>query len=94
MSVEEEFARDLGIRLGSRLQFDVQGVPIELVVTSLRKVRWESFGINFFLVVEPGVLEQAPQLRIAAVKLPAGSEAAAPGPPRGEPSQHHAVRDP
>ena len=75
VSVEEEFARDLGIRLGSRLKFDVQGVPVELAVTSLRKVRWESFGINFFLVVEPGVLEEAPQTRIAAVKLPAGSEA-------------------
>jgi putative ABC transport system permease protein len=76
VSVEEEFARDLGIRVGTRLVFDVQGVPIELAVTSLRKVRWESFGINFFIVVEPGVLDRAPQLRIAAVKLPAGSESA------------------
>jgi putative ABC transport system permease protein len=76
VSVEEEFARDLGIRLGTKLGFDVQGVPVELQVTSLRKVRWESFGINFFLVVEPGVLDRAPQLRIAAVRLPGGSEAA------------------
>lgn len=76
VSVEEEFARDLGIRVGTKIGFDVQGVPVELTVTSLRKVRWESFGINFFLVVEPGVLEQAPQLRIAAVKLPAGRESA------------------
>jgi putative ABC transport system permease protein len=74
VSVEEEFARDLGIRLGTKIAFDVQGVPVEVTVTSVRKVRWESFGINFFLVVEPGVLERAPQLRIAAVKLPAGSE--------------------
>jgi putative ABC transport system permease protein len=43
-------------------------------VTSLRRVRWESFGINFFWVVEPGVLDQAPQLRIAAVRLPPGGE--------------------
>ena len=76
VSVEEEFARNLGIKLGSKVVFDVQGVPVELDVTSLRKVRWESFGINFFMVVEPGVLEKAPQLRIAAVRLPAGSETA------------------
>ncbi len=75
VSVEEEFARGLGIGVGSTLTFDVQGVPIELAVTSLRKVRWESFGINFFLVVEPGVLERAPQLRLAAVRLPEGGEA-------------------
>jgi len=76
VSVEEEFARGLGIGVGSTLAFDVQGVPVELAVTSLRKVRWESFGINFFLVVEPGVLERAPQLRLAAVRLPAGGEQA------------------
>lgn len=70
VSVEAEFARDLGLHLGSVLRFDVQGVPIELTVTSLRTVRWETFGINFFWVVEPGVLDRAPQMRIAAVRLP------------------------
>lgn len=74
VSVEEEFARDLGVGLGSRLTFDVQGVPVELAVTSLRTVDWGTFGINFFLVVEPGVLDDAPQHRIAAVTLPEGSE--------------------
>jgi putative ABC transport system permease protein len=74
VSVEEEFARGLGLHLGSHVVFDVQGVPVELVVTSLRKVRWESFAINFFWVVEPGVLEDAPQMRIAAARLPPGGE--------------------
>ena len=49
-------------------------MPVELTVTSLRKVHWESFGINFFWVVEPGVLDRAPQMRIASVRLPAGGE--------------------
>lgn len=74
VSVEEEYARNLGLALGSKLVFDVQGVPVALTVTSLRKVRWESFGINFFWVVEPGVLDRAPQMRIASVRLPAGGE--------------------
>lgn len=74
LSVEAEYARDLGIGLGSVLRFDVQGVPVELTVTSVRTVRWETFGINFFWVVEPGVLERAPQMRIAAVRLPPGAE--------------------
>jgi len=74
VSVEEEFARDLGIRVGSTLVLDVQGVPVELAVTSLRSVRWETFGINFFLVAEPGALDRAPQMRIAAVRLPPGGE--------------------
>ncbi len=76
VSVEERFARDLGIGVGSRIGFDIQGVPVELYVTSLRKVDWQSFQINFFLVVEPGVLEDAPQMRLAAARLPRGREAA------------------
>jgi putative ABC transport system permease protein len=76
VSVEEEFAQELGVGVGSTLTFDVQGVPVELAVTSLRTVDWSTFGINFFLVVEPGVLENAPQQRIAAVQLPPGTEGA------------------
>lgn len=74
VSVEEEFAGDIGVRLGSTLRFNVQGVPLDLTVTSIRTVDWGTFGINFFLVVEPGVLEQAPQQRLAAVHLPRGRE--------------------
>jgi len=75
VSIEIEFARDLGVGVGSVLALDVQGVPLELGVTSLRTVDWQSFGINFFLVVEPGVLERAPHFRIAAARLePASAE--------------------
>jgi putative ABC transport system permease protein len=74
VSVEEEFAGELGAHLGSILSFDLQGVPLDLKVTSIRSVDWETFGINFYLVVEPGVLEEAPQQRLAAARLPAGGE--------------------
>jgi putative ABC transport system permease protein len=74
VSLEQEFAADLGAKLGTVLHFDIQGVPLELTVTSIRTVRWESFGINFFLVAEPGVLERAPQFRLASVRLPPAGE--------------------
>jgi putative ABC transport system permease protein len=74
VSLEEEFARELGVGLGAVLRFDVQGVPIETVVTSLRKVNWRTFRINFFIVAEPGVLDDAPQFRFAVAQLPKGSE--------------------
>ncbi|MFM2418071.1 MAG: hypothetical protein RL385_2794 [Pseudomonadota bacterium] len=56
-----------GKLLGSVLRLDVQGVPFDLTVTSLREVEWRSFHVNFFLVAEPGPLDDAPQFRIAAV---------------------------
>ncbi len=74
VSLEEGFARDLNVGVGSVLSFDLQGVPIDLKVTSLRRVDWKTFGINFFLVVEPGVLEGAPQQRLAVAHLPNGGE--------------------
>jgi putative ABC transport system permease protein len=74
VSLEEEFAHDLNVGLGSVLRFDIQGVPLDLTVTSLRRVDWKTFGINFFLVVEPGVLESAPQQRLAVAHLPRGGE--------------------
>lgn len=74
VSVEADFARDLGVAVGDVIVFDVQGVPLELIVSSIRSVEWESFAINFFLVVEPGVLDAAPSFRIAAARLDASAE--------------------
>ncbi|MDX1389337.1 MAG: FtsX-like permease family protein, partial [Acidobacteriota bacterium] len=74
ISVERDYADDLGVEVGSTLVFDVQGVPMEFTVGSIRTVDWQTFGINFFIVVEPGVLEDAPQFRVATVRLPEGSE--------------------
>jgi len=69
LSLEEGYARDIDAHLGSKVVFDVQGVPIELLVTSLREVDWESFGINFFLVAEPGALDDAPHTLLAAASV-------------------------
>jgi putative ABC transport system permease protein len=74
VSVEAEFAEELGVSLGSTLEFDIQGVPVELYATSMRTVDWRTFGINFFLIVEPGVLDEAPQHRIATTWLPPDRE--------------------
>jgi putative ABC transport system permease protein len=70
LSLEQEFADSLGVGVGSTLSFDVQGVVIDLAVTSLRKVDWRTFSLNFFMLVEPGVLENAPQFRVASARVP------------------------
>jgi putative ABC transport system permease protein len=59
VSVAEEFAESLGLKLGDRLGFDVAGESLEVRVASLRKVRWDSFRPNFFLVFPPELLEGA-----------------------------------
>jgi putative ABC transport system permease protein len=74
ISIERGFAEDLAVDVGSVLTFDIQGVPIDLYVSSIRSVEWARFGINFFLVVEPGVLDDAPQTRVVAARLPVRGE--------------------
>ncbi len=74
VSVERDFAADLGVGLGDDLTFDVQGVPVTLRITSLRSVDWRTFGINFFLVAEPAALAQAPHVRLATFRATAGEE--------------------
>ena len=74
VSIEKDYAEDLGVGVGDTLVFDIQGVEIELLVSSIRTVDWSQFTINFFLVVEPGVLDNAPRFRIAAAKVPQASE--------------------
>jgi putative ABC transport system permease protein len=76
VSVEDVMARQLGIDVGSRLTFDVQGVPIEAEVTSLRKVDWQSLTTNFFVVFSPGALDGAPTTYVATARTPAATEAA------------------
>ena len=74
VSVEERFARRIGVEVGSTITFDIQGVPIETHVTSIRSVEWQSLSLNFFLVAEPGVLDDAPALYLASAQVPAASE--------------------
>jgi putative ABC transport system permease protein len=44
-------------------------------VTSLRKVDWDSFRVNFFALFAPGVLDPSPKTYIAAVRADTGNAA-------------------
>ena len=69
-SLEEDFARSIGAKLGDTLSFDLAGTPLTVTVTSLRKVRWDSFQPNFFIELSPGALEAHPATWITSVYLP------------------------
>jgi putative ABC transport system permease protein len=59
VSLASEVQESLGLKLGDRLTFNVAGETIEVTVASFRKVRWDSFRPNFFLVFPPGLLDGA-----------------------------------
>ncbi|MEP6974723.1 MAG: FtsX-like permease family protein [Spartobacteria bacterium] len=70
ISVEKEIARDLGLTIGDEVVFDVQGVPINARVASLREVDWKRFQTNFFVVFPTGVLEKAPTFNVLVSRVP------------------------
>ncbi|HEX5130837.1 MAG TPA: FtsX-like permease family protein, partial [Usitatibacter sp.] len=69
-SVEEGIARTLGIKLGDVLTFDVAGSRFSAPVTSLRKVDWDSFKPNFFVIASPTLLKGYPANWITSFHLP------------------------
>jgi putative ABC transport system permease protein len=74
ISVEEELAKQLGVGIGGTLTFDVQGVPVTARVVNLRRVDWQSFGSNFFVIFSPGALDGAPSTFIATARVPEDGE--------------------
>lgn len=69
-SVEEGLATTLGIQLGDKIEFDVSGQRFNAEVSSLRKVSWDSFRVNFFVTTPPGYLPKEQASFITAFYLP------------------------
>ena len=74
-SVEEGLAKTLNLKLGDRLRFDIAGQLVDATVTSLRKLEWGSMRVNFFVILNPRLLENMPQTWITAFHLPASKNA-------------------
>ena len=72
LSVEEELAAALGWKLGDTVTFDIAGSPYTGRITSLRKIDWESFRPNFFVIGSPGSLDAYSGSHITAVNVPEG----------------------
>ena len=77
VSLEKEVADAMGATVGDTVVWNVQGLEVATVVTSLREVNWQRFELNFFAVFEPAALEPAPKTWAALVMAPDDSAVAA-----------------
>jgi putative ABC transport system permease protein len=57
VSLASEFQESLGVKVGDHLTFDIAGETRAVTVASIRKVKWDTFQPNFFIVFAPGVLD-------------------------------------
>lgn len=74
VSVEAKLADSLQIKLGDRLNFMIGGMSRDAVVTSLRDVNWDTFQPNFFIIFQPGTLQDLPTTYMTSFYLPAGND--------------------
>jgi putative ABC transport system permease protein len=70
ISMEEQYARRINIKMGDSILFNVQGTLVPTVVGSMRQVDWQRVQTNFRVVFPPGVLEPAPQFHVLITRVP------------------------
>ncbi|MES2499412.1 MAG: FtsX-like permease family protein [Pseudomonadota bacterium] len=76
LSLEEDIATALNIKLGDTLTYDIAGSKITLTVTSIRKVEWDSMRANFFAVTPVDTLKNYPTSYMTAFYLPKNQDSA------------------
>ncbi len=69
VTISEGMQETLKLELGDSLLFDIQGVPVKVKLSGIRKVDWPKDPPNFIFVFPNGVLNQAPQIWVAATRV-------------------------
>jgi len=69
VSVESDYARDMGLRLGQELTFNIAGIEKKAVLSNLRDVDWSSMQPNFFFVFSEPLVEANSASYMASVYI-------------------------
>jgi len=76
VSIFDKIAEPLGLKVGDMVTFNIFGEQITARIANLRSFTWASGGINFAIVLTPGVLDEFPVSYIGLVKSKPGEERA------------------
>jgi putative ABC transport system permease protein len=71
VSIATEYQEELNLKIGDTLQFDIAGETQTATVSSVRRVKWDSFQPNFFLIFAPGLLDGTQGTYMTAVHMEA-----------------------
>ncbi|MBL7850705.1 MAG: ABC transporter permease [Cyclobacteriaceae bacterium] len=69
VTISEGMQETLKLDLGDSLVFDIQGVPLKARISGIRKVEWPKDPPNFIFVFPNGVVNEAPQIWVAATRV-------------------------
>ncbi|KAB7615325.1 FtsX-like permease family protein [Amylibacter sp. SFDW26] len=76
VSVAEEEAQEIGLKLGDTLTVNILGREITATISNFRSVDFSNASINFVLTLNPSALAGAPHTNIATVYAQEAAEAA------------------
>ncbi|MGX9416564.1 ABC transporter permease [Vibrio sp. WJH972] len=69
VSVESEVASDLGLKLGDRLTFAINGRDFSAKVNSIRQVEWREMKPNFYFIFTPDVMAEFPATWLVSYRI-------------------------
>ena len=69
ISIEDKMARTLGLDLGDTLTFSIGAEKWSGKITNLRSIDWQTFTPNFYIIANPGSLDDFSPTYINAFKL-------------------------
>jgi putative ABC transport system permease protein len=76
VSIEAGVARELRLRIGDTVTWNVQGVQVPTRVTSFREVNFARFEPNFFAVFQSRALQNAPRQYVILSQVPGATAVA------------------
>jgi putative ABC transport system permease protein len=75
VSFEQHIADGLGLKVGDPITVNILGRNITAQIANLRRVDWESLGINFVMVFSPNAIRGAPHTHLATLTFDGGGTA-------------------
>ncbi len=70
LSMEEDLITAIGLQLGDEVTYTIGGETFSARLTSARRVHWDSFKPNFFMVLSPGKVEEFAHTFITSFYVP------------------------
>jgi putative ABC transport system permease protein len=72
VSVDTSWRDRYGLKIGDQMSFVIGEETIDARVSSIRKVDWSSFRVNFFLLLDPAHAKDLPHTWLASFYVPRG----------------------
>jgi putative ABC transport system permease protein len=67
-SMEEQVAKDIGLKLGDDVEFSIGGIKFTARLANIRSVNWQSMNLNFYVIFYPGALDKFAPNWVTAVR--------------------------